>query len=161
MQASERAFSTLGVALHDLLRLQDEPRANELEKLARDYQAGVARAHAQAEQQAGALGAQPANAAVDRIEAQMHVEFETAFSSLREQRERVIAKGDEFFRKVVAAGRELLQPQWAGLPEVKHPLDKDQASWTKVPECADLPAPGDLTEKPAPAEPPAQTRALA
>ena len=42
-----------------------------------------------------------------------------------------------------AIGRELLHPQWSGLPEVKHPLDKDQAMWTKMPPGAELPPPED------------------
>jgi tetratricopeptide (TPR) repeat protein len=139
MAADERAQSTLGMALHDMLRMQDPARTAELEKLAEAYQKQIAQAHAKAETQGAALGAQPKNEDVDRIEAQMHAQFETAFTQLREQRERLIAKSDDFFRKVVAIARDLLHPQWAGLPEVKHPLDKEQASWTKMPQSAALP----------------------
>jgi hypothetical protein len=49
----------------------------------------------------------------------------------------------------VAIGRDLLQPQWAGLPEVKHPLDKEQAVWARMPKSAELPPPGDLADVPA------------
>jgi hypothetical protein len=146
MKPQERASSTLGVALNDLLRLQDAERLAEMEKLAAAYQAAMAQAHADAEDKGAALGATPANADVDRIETQMHASFEHAFQSLREQREKLIARGDEYFRKVVAVGRDLLHPQWAGLPEVKHPLDKEQAMWTQMPQSAALPPPGDLDE---------------
>ena len=140
----ERPQTTLAIALADLLRLQDAARACELERLAAGYQADIATAQAGAERHAAALGATPADAAVDRIEAALNASFETAFDTLRARRERVIAGGDEFFRKVVAIGRELLNPHWAGVPEVKHPLDAEQAAWTKLPACAELPAPGEL-----------------
>lgn len=138
----ERAQTTLPIALNDLLRLHDAARVAQLEALAQRYQADIASAHERAEQQAAALGARPANAQVDRIEADMNAAFETAFDGLRTQRERVIAAGDEFFRKVVGLGRELLHPQWAGLPEVKHPLDADTAAWTRLPAMAELPPAG-------------------
>ncbi len=148
MQAPERAPSTLGVALNDLLRLQDADRLADMEKLVVSYQAEIASAHASAEKKGAALGTAPANADVDRIEAEMHASFEQAFQRLREAREKLIARGDEYFRKVVAVGRDLLHPQWAGLPEVKHPLDKEQAVWTKMPQSAALPPPGDLLDAP-------------
>ena len=74
----------------------------------------------------------------------MNRRFEASFAQLREQRERLIHGGDEYFRKVVAVGRELLQPQWCGLPEVKHPLDTEVAHWTRLQQSAPLPPPGDL-----------------
>jgi tetratricopeptide (TPR) repeat protein len=156
MKPQERAPSTLGVALNDLLRLQDADRVAEMEKLAATYQADIARAHTSAEKKGAALGATPGNADVDRIEAEMHASFEHAFQTLREQREKLIARGDDYFRKVVAVGRDLLHPQWAGLPEVKHPLDKEQAMWTQMPQSAALPPAGDLL-----AAPHAATEALA
>jgi hypothetical protein len=146
MPPDERAASTLGVALHDLLRLQDSALATKLEKLAAAYQTQIAAAHAQAEHSAAALGPAPERHALERIEADMHAQFEAAFQALREQRERLIDKGDAFFRKVVAVGRDLLHPQWSGLPEVKHPLDTEQAAWSKMPQSAELPAPGDLAD---------------
>ncbi len=149
MPPGERALTTLTFALNDLLRLRDAPRADELERLARAYQADTATAHSRAEKDAAALGATPAPSAVDRIEAQMHASFETAFRTLREKRERVVAGGDAFFRKVVAVGRDLLHPHWAGVPEVKHPLDKEQAAWDPLPAEAELPAAGELTSPPA------------
>jgi hypothetical protein len=139
----ERAHTTLHVALHDLLRLQDAPRAAQLEKLAATYQAEIAAAHADAESAAETLGASPSNAAIDTLEARMHARFEAAFATLRDQRERTIGGGDVFFRKVVAIARELLHAQWAGLPEVMHPLDQERSSWTKVPQAAVLPAAGE------------------
>jgi tetratricopeptide (TPR) repeat protein len=150
MKPQERAPSTLGVALNDLLRLQDAPRVAQLEKLVAAYQAGITRAHADAEKKGAALGAAPANTDVDRIESEMHGSFEKAFQTLREQREKLIAQGDEYFRKVVAVGRDLLHSQWAGLPEVKHPLDKEQAMWTQMPQSAALPPPGALHEAASP-----------
>lgn len=147
--APERAHSTLAIALTDLMRLQDSERVAEIEKLVAQYKTDIDNAHAQAEKKGAALGAAPSNDAVDRIESQMHAEFESAFQRLRETREGVIARGDEVFRKALAIGRELLHPEWSGLPEVKHPLDKDQASWTKMPQSAELPkaaAPDELLD---------------
>ncbi len=143
--ADERAQTTLGVALHDLLRLQDAPRAERIEQLAQAYAAQLAETHAEGERQAARLGNRPADAAIDAIDTEMNRRFEAAFAQLREQRERLIHGGDEYFRKVVAVGRELLQPQWCGLPEVKHPLDTEVAHWTRLPQSAPLPPPGDLT----------------
>lgn len=152
MPPEERVPSTLGMALHDLLRLQDAARAEDLEKLAAAYQAEIAKAHDKAEKQGAALGPAPVNEAVDRIEAEMHASFERSFQNLREQREQVIGRGDEFFRKVVAIGRELLHPQWSGLPEVKHPLDKEPAAWAKMPQSAALPEPGEIIDITVPAD---------
>jgi tetratricopeptide (TPR) repeat protein len=148
MQPAERAPSTLGVALNDLLRLQDPERLAEMENLVSAYQAGIAHAHADAEKKGAALGAAPANADVDLIESQMHTRFEASFQTLREKREQLIARGDDYFLKVVAVGRDLLHAQWAGLPEVKHPLDKEQAMWTAMPQSASLPPAGDLQDAP-------------
>jgi tetratricopeptide (TPR) repeat protein len=148
MKPDERLPSTLGIALNDLLRLQDSERVSDIEKLVSTYQADMARAHADAEKAGAALGPTPKNVDVDRIEAEMHQRFETAFQTLREQREKLIVRGDDYFRKVVAVGRDLLHPEWSGMPEVKHPLDKDQPMWTKMPSSAALPAPGPLDDAP-------------
>lgn len=138
MAPDERPASTLGLALHDQLRLQDAPRAGQLEALAEAYRRSLADAQAQAETQAKALGPAPAHAAVDRIEAALDAKLESAFDHLRAERERVIGGGDAYFRQVVTIGRELLHPHWAGQPEVKHPLDKEQAMWTRMPESMPL-----------------------
>ncbi|MFC5474357.1 tetratricopeptide repeat protein [Paraherbaspirillum soli] len=150
---AERPLTTLPLALQDLLRLQDASRTEKLERCAADYQAAIATAHKQAEEQAGKLGNQPAAADLQRIEDSMHERFEASFQRQRQERERLIAGGDEFFRKVVALGRDMLDPLWNGLPTVKHPLDKEVQEWSEPPQFTPLPDPTDLLEKPEPAPP--------
>lgn len=146
VSAKERPLTTLPLALQDLLRLQDPLRTEKLEKFAAQYQTEISAAHHRGEQRAKRLGPKPAHAQIDQIEAEMHAHFEASFQRLRDGRERIIASGDEYFRKVVAVGRQLLHPLWNGLPEVKHPLDQDVAAWSKPPECMPLPDASDLME---------------
>lgn len=143
---AERPLTTMSLALQDLLRLQDPGRTEKLERSAADYQAAVAAAHLHAEQQAGKLGEQPAPADLEKIETAMHARFESSFQRQRQEREHLIAGGDEFFRKVVALARELLNPLWNGLPEVKHPLDKDVPEWSEPPQFTKLPDPAGVIE---------------
>jgi tetratricopeptide (TPR) repeat protein len=150
---AERPLTTMALALQDLLRLQDPGRTEKLERCAADYQAAVAAAHLQAEQQAGKLGAQPSSADLEKIESAMHARFETGFQRQRQEREHLIAGGDEFFRKVVALARELLNQLWNGLPEVKHPLDKDVPEWSEPPQFTKLPDPSGLIDGAAPVQP--------
>ncbi|MFD0738594.1 hypothetical protein ACFQZQ_04745 [Lysobacter koreensis] len=141
---AERAMTTLPLVLQDLLRLQDAPRTERLERCASDYQAATAQAHGHAEQQAGKLGDRPAPAALERIEADLLEALERCFARFGHERERLVAGGDEFFRKVVAVGRDFLHPAWNGLPEVKHPLDKELPEWRQPPQFALLPDPDPL-----------------
>jgi len=150
---AERPLTTMALAVQDLLRLQDPGRTEKLERCAADYQAAVAAAHLQAEQQAGKLGAQPSPADLEKIESAMHARFESGFQRQRQEREHLIAGGDEFFRKVVALARELLNPLWNGLPEVKHPLDKDVPEWSQPPQFTKLPDPSGLIDGAAPVQP--------
>lgn len=149
MPARDRAATTLPLLLQDLLRLQDEARTERIEQCARRYQDEIAEAHRRAEGEAAALGPRPPAEALARIEEAMCARFERSFLQVRDERERLIAGGDEFFRKVVAVGRDFLHPAWNGLPEVKHPLDKEQAEWEAPPQFAQLPDPSDLLAGPA------------
>lgn len=146
MDPAERRSTTLPLLLQDMLRLQDAARVLQLEKAATDYQARIADAHAQAESRATRLGAEPRPTQLQRIEAEMVASFEAAFARAAEVRERVIAGGDEYFRKVVALGREFLHAQWNGLPDIRHPLDSEPEQWSKPPQFVRLPDPADLLQ---------------
>lgn len=144
MAAAERRLTTFPLALQELLRLQDARRAAGLEACADDYRQAAAQAQRRAEKRAARLGPRPAPAALEEIEQERVEALEKAFSALCRTRERLIEGGDEFFRKVVAVGREYLDPAWNGLPEVRHPLDKEIPEWSEPPAFALLPDPADL-----------------
>ncbi|MEO6919030.1 MAG: hypothetical protein ABI171_08475 [Collimonas sp.] len=150
---AERPLTTMSLALHDLLRVQDPARTVKLERCATDYQAAIAAAHLQAEQQAAKLGGQPQAGDLEKIENAMHQHFESGFQRQRQEREHLIAGGDEYFRKVVALARELLNPLWNGLPEVKHPLDKDVPQWSEPPQFTKLPDSSGVIDGPSAAQP--------
>ncbi|WP_211445066.1 hypothetical protein [Collimonas humicola] len=150
---AERPLTTMALALHDLLRVQDPARTAKLERSATDYQAAISTAHLQAEQQAAKLGAQPQASDLEKIESAMHIRFESSFQRQRQEREQLIAGGDEYFRKVVALARELLNPLWNGLPEVKHPLDKDVPQWSEPPQFTKLPDSSGVIDGPVAANP--------
>ncbi|MFC3552436.1 hypothetical protein ACFOLC_15635 [Lysobacter cavernae] len=144
MLPADRAMTTLPLLLQDMLRLQDATRTEKLEHCAKVYQDEIAQAHQQAETRAAALGARPPASAITALEAEMGATFERSFRKVCDERERLVAGGDEFFRKVVAIGRDFLHPAWNGLPDVKHPLDKEQPEWDAPPQFAQLPDPSDL-----------------
>ncbi|PFH08283.1 hypothetical protein BCF11_0636 [Collimonas sp. PA-H2] len=150
---AERPLTTMALALHDLLRVQDPARTAKLERSASDYQAAISTAHLLAEQQAAKLGAQPQASDLEKIENAMHIRFESSFQRQRQEREQLIAGGDEYFRKVVALARELLNPLWNGLPEVKHPLDKDVPQWSEPPQFTKLPDSSGVIDGPLAANP--------
>ncbi|MGB7193531.1 MAG: hypothetical protein WBD81_08740 [Collimonas pratensis] len=150
---AERPLTTMPLALHDLLRVQDPARTAKLERCATDYQAAIAAAHLQAEQQASKLGERPQSSDLEKIENAMHARFESSFQRQRQEREQLIAGGDEYFRKVVALARELLNPLWNGLPEVKHPLDKDVPQWSEPPQFTKLPDSSGVIDGPLAAHP--------
>lgn len=148
MPPADRPLTTLALLLQDMLRLQDPTRAERIAQCAPTYRQEVADALQQVEAQSARLGAQPAPAALDKIETDLLTRYELAFRKLCDQRERLIAGGDVFFRKVVALGRDYLHPAWNGVPEVKHPLDKELPEWSQPPQFAQLPEPGDLLDVP-------------
>lgn len=159
MPPADRPLTTLALLLQDMLRLQDAPRAERIAQYAPAYQQEVAEALQQAEAQSARLGPRPAPAALEKIEKELLTRYELAFRKLCDQRERLIAGGDVFFRKVVALARDYLHPAWNGVPEVRHPLDKDLPEWSQPPQFAQLPEPDDLLDTagtstaPAPAVP--------
>ncbi|MDI7507180.1 hypothetical protein QLY83_21815, partial [Cronobacter dublinensis] len=59
--------------------------------------------------------------------------LEAAFLALRQQREALIAQGDESFRQTVRLARDLLHPHWNGLPDVAHPFDAPPGEWHSLP----------------------------
>jgi tetratricopeptide (TPR) repeat protein len=150
---AERQMTTLALALQDLLRLQDPKRSTAMEADAAEFKAAVAAAHQQAEQQAQALGAQPSSRELEQVENAMFASFEASFQRQRQARENLINGGDEFFRRVVAVGRDLLGPQWNGLPTVKHPMDKDVAEWSEPPQFTPMPEAADWLAQPHAADP--------
>lgn len=151
MPPGDRPMTTLPLLLQDMLRLQDAPRAERIAQCAPAYQKQVVQALQQAEAQSAKLGPQPPPAVLERIETELLARYEQAFRTLCDERERLIGGGDVFFRKVVAIGRDYLHPAWNGVPEVKHPLDKELPEWSQPPQFAQLPEPGDLLDGPAPA----------
>lgn len=161
MAPADRPMTTLPLLLQDMLRLQDDSRTGKIEVCAKTYQAEIADAQKQAETQAAKLGDRPDEAELDRIDAAMTARFETAFRKACDERERLIAGGDEFFRKVVAIARDFLHARWNGLPDIKHPLDKDVPEWSAPPEFAQLPDPSDLLDPQAAASSASSTSAAA
>lgn len=154
LTADERATTTFPLLLQDLLRLQDASLADKLDRSATRYQESVATAHKEMEAKAARLGPNPASQELTRLDLLLEAKLEAAFAKLCEERESLIGRGDVFFRKVVAVGRDFLHPGWNGLPEVKHPLDKDMAEWSSPPPFGVLPDASDLTD-PAAAQAPA------
>ncbi|MGH8084844.1 MAG: hypothetical protein ACREPV_06175 [Lysobacter sp.] len=153
MPAADRPLTTLPLLLQDMLRLQDPARVVQLEECASRYQAQVTDAQTRAESRAAKLGANPVSTDVDGIEAELVAAYEAAFQRLLDEREQLIARGDDYFRKVVAVAREYLHPRWNGLPEVKHPLDKSPEQFSRPPSFAELPDPAELLQSAAvPAE---------
>ncbi|WP_258533493.1 transposase [Xanthomonas oryzae] len=148
LPSEDRRSTTLPQTLQDLLVLQDKRRAHRIEQCAATYLQSVSTLHAQAEQQAARLGAQPSSAHLDQIESTLHAGLEHAFHRAAQERERLIQGGDEFFRKVVAVGREFLHSTWNGLPDIRHPLDNEIPAWTQPPATQPLPDPAALTQSP-------------
>ncbi|WP_189452601.1 hypothetical protein [Cognatilysobacter bugurensis] len=142
--ASDRPMTTLPLLLQDLLRLQDAPRTEKIERAAEQYRVAVESARDAAEMRAARLGADPTCLELERIEAELQGRYETAFANAARERERQIAGGDAFFRRVVAVGRDFLHPRWSGLPDIRHPLDKAIVEWSEPPQFAVLPDPEPL-----------------
>ncbi|WP_058833649.1 hypothetical protein [Luteimonas abyssi] len=146
MAPDDRPMTTLPLLLQDMLRLEDASRTGRLEAVAEGYQRRVADAQAEAERDASRLGQQPDPKAIRRIEARMEDRFGQAFDASRQERERLIAGGNEMFRKIVSVGRDYLHDGWNGLPDIKHPLDAEPATWEALPEYAQLPDAASLED---------------
>jgi tetratricopeptide (TPR) repeat protein len=156
LPAEQRVNTTLPLVLQALMEIHHRRRARALERYAEIYQARIAKITVRAERRAAALKtADPP--AVARIEADMHTRYEKAFARAGKNREYTIAGGDRYFQRLVATGRRLLHPTWNGVPDIRHPLDKEIGQWSDPPALTDLPDPGDLrvagTVPPAPAVP--------
>ncbi len=106
LRSEDRRSTTLPQTLQDLLVLQDKRRAHRIEQCAATYLQSVSTLHAQAEQQAARLGAQPSSAHLDQIESTPACWTGTRVSSSSPGTRAFDPGGDEFFRKVVAVGRE-------------------------------------------------------
>ncbi len=144
LSAQDRKATTLPQALWDLLQLQDLRRAEKIQLTAPAYLDQTAALHAQAEEAAAKLGPAPTRTQLDVIDAQLHAGLEQTFHRTQQERERLVQGGDEFFRKIVAVGREFLDPHWNGLPTIEHPLDHEIPVWSEPPAMQPLPDPGPL-----------------
>lgn len=151
LSAEDRAATTFPLLLQDLLRLQDASRTEKIERAATRYQDSVAVTHKDMEAKASQLGPNPSPQELTKLDLLLEAKLEAVFAKLCEEREALIARGDVFFRKLVAVGRDFLHPGWNGLPEVKHPLDKDMAEWSSPPPFGVLPDASELTDPSAPA----------
>ncbi|VVT45010.1 hypothetical protein UYSO10_0300 [Kosakonia radicincitans] len=63
----------------------------------------------------------------------MQLQLEATFTLIREERENLIRRGDESFRRVIRLAREKLHPHWNGLPEIAHPFDAPPGEWQRLP----------------------------
>lgn len=156
LSPDERATTTFPLLLQDLLRLQDASLADKLERAAARYQESVADTHQDMETRASRLGPNPPSNELTKLDLLLEAKLESVFAKLCDEREALIARGDVFFRKVVAVGRDFLHPGWNGLPDVKHPLDKEMAEWNSPPPFGVLPDASDLIDAGAPRDPVAQ-----
>lgn len=152
LSPADRKATTLPQALWDLLLLQDTRRCEKLQEVSAHYLQASTLLLEKADAQARALGPLPPRAELDRIDAQLDGALEQSFHRAQQERERVIQGGDEFFRKIVAVGRDFLDPGWNGLPAIEHPLDHDIPVWSEPPAMQPLPDPAALLQ-PAPAIP--------
>jgi len=144
LSTQDRKATTLPQALWDLLQLQDLRRAEKIQLTAPAYLEQTTALHAQAEEAAAKLGPTPTRVQLDVIDAQLHAGLEQTFHRTQQERERLVQGGDEFFRKIVAVGREFLDPHWNGLPTIEHPLDHEIPVWSEPPAMQPLPDPGPL-----------------
>jgi len=146
MTDSDRPPSTVPQLLHDILRMHDAGRCERIERCAVDYEKKVLQAQVNADRDAYRLGTHPEGQAIEKIEKRLVQDYERAFKSLLVAREELVMGGSEIFQTVVALGRKWLNPTWAGLPDVRHPLDMDFPEWTDPPTFAVLPDPQPMLE---------------
>jgi len=146
LSVEDRGTTTFPLVLQDQLRRQDSSRTEKIERAAVRYQDAIAAAHKDMETKASQLGTRPSPQELAKLDLLLEAKLEAVFAKLCEEREKLIAHGDVFFRKVVAVGRDFLHPGWNGLPDVKHPLDKDMAEWSSPPPFGVLPDATDLLD---------------
>ena len=146
MPDTDRPTSTVPLLLNDFLRMLDPDRYERITRCAADYEKQVLTAQTDADQAAHRLGPAPESQTVKEIEERLLQAYEQAFQTLLTTREQLVMGGDEAFQRVVALGRQWLHPTWAGLPDVRHPLDLDVQEWSNLPEFAVLPDPKPMLE---------------
>jgi tetratricopeptide (TPR) repeat protein len=146
MPDADRPNSTVPLLLNDLLRMHDPSRCEDIARCAADYEKQVLQAQTDADRAAHQLGPRPKDQAVKAIEEQLLQAYERSFQSLLAAREQLITQGSNVFQTVVALGRQWLHPTWAGLPDVRHPLDLEPQEWGSAPEFAVLPDPQPMLE---------------
>lgn len=138
LSAEERGQTTLPLALQDLLHIQDDKRAQALADCADAYQQRkqqlILRAESEVAQQGATLQA------VRLAESRLQQALEQSFQQARSQREQLILEGYPGFRQTIAIGRQYLQPQWSGLPEIAHPFDAPVGEWQQMPHTMALPS---------------------
>jgi len=146
MPDADRPTSTVPILLNDLLRMHDPDRCERIAHSAADYEKKVRQAQKDADRLAAHLGPRPDSKTLKVIEERLLQAYEQAFQSLLATREQLIKEAGDIFQRSVALGRQWLNPTWAGLPDVRHPLDLDQDEWSEAPEFAVLPDPQALLE---------------
>jgi tetratricopeptide (TPR) repeat protein len=146
MPAADRPASTVPLLLGDLLRMEDPDRCKRIARCAAVYQNQVLRAQADIDRATDRLGPHPPSQTIALIEQQLLQVYEQAFQLLQTRRERLIGLGSPTFQTVVALGRQWLHPAWAGLPDVRHPLDLEPQQWNHAPGFAVLPDPQPLLD---------------
>lgn len=126
----ERGQTTLPLVLQDLLRMHDKRRTDAIEAGAARWQAEKRRLIQQAEAR---LPAEPTVEQVKQVESRLQLQLEATFTVIREERENLIRRGDDSFRRVIRLAREKLHPHWNGLPDIAHPFDAPPGEWQSLP----------------------------
>jgi len=146
MPDADRLNSSAPLLLNDFLRMHDPRRSERIAKCAADYDKRILNAQTDADRAAYRLGEHPEGEAIEAIEERLLQAYERAFQSWLTDREQLVAGGSNLFQSAVALGRQWFHPTWSGLPDVRHPLDKEQHEWSNAPEFALLPDPQGLLE---------------
>lgn len=130
----ERGQTTLPYVFQDLLRIYDKRRASALKACAARWQKEKQRLIKQAEDR---LPPTPTTEQVRHTDNLLQRQLEAAFLRIREEREKVIRSGDVGFHQVIHLARNMLHPQWNGLPEIAHPFDVPPGEWQALPTWAE------------------------
>ncbi|SCB84468.1 hypothetical protein GA0061071_10269 [Kosakonia oryzendophytica] len=126
----ERGQTTLPLVFQDLLRIHDKRRTEAIEACAARWQREKRDLIQQTEAR---LPAQPGIEQVKQAESRLQLQLEAMFTVIREERENLIRRGDESFRRVIRLAREKLHPHWNGLPDIAHPFDAPPGEWQSLP----------------------------
>ncbi len=126
----ERGQTTLPLVFQDLLRMHDKRRTEAIEACAARWQREKRSVIQQTEAR---LPAQPGIEQVKQAESRLQLQLEATFTVIREERENLIRRGDESFRRVIRLAREKLHPHWNGLPDIAHPFDAPPVSGKACP----------------------------